>query len=102
LGPDRLPRSPDLLLLLETRWLLLSGAEWVLALNRGGTCLNHGCIPSKMLIHVADVVSELEESHRFNIIDGVTPETIKVEKDKLLNRVCSSIDADSDSIAPMV
>ena len=33
----------------------------------GGTCLNRGCIPSKMLIHVADVAAEIREAHRFSI-----------------------------------
>jgi mycothione reductase len=33
----------------------------------GGTCLNRGCIPSKMLIHRADIVEEVENSERFHI-----------------------------------
>ena len=33
----------------------------------GGTCLNRGCIPSKMLIHPADVAIEIKEAHRFDI-----------------------------------
>jgi len=33
----------------------------------GGTCLNRGCIPSKMLIHHADIVEEIEESENFHI-----------------------------------
>jgi dihydrolipoamide dehydrogenase len=33
----------------------------------GGTCLNRGCIPSKMLIHHADVVEEVEGSEEFHI-----------------------------------
>ena len=33
----------------------------------GGTCLNHGCIPSKMLIHPADVCHEILEAKRFSI-----------------------------------
>ena len=33
----------------------------------GGTCLNRGCIPSKMLIHHADVAEEIEESEEFHI-----------------------------------
>jgi mycothione reductase len=28
----------------------------------GGTCLNRGCIPSKVLIHVADIVREAEQA----------------------------------------
>ena len=28
----------------------------------GGTCLNRGCIPSKVLIHAADVVREAEQA----------------------------------------
>lgn len=33
----------------------------------GGTCLNVGCIPSKMLIAVADRVMEIREAERFGI-----------------------------------
>ena len=33
----------------------------------GGTCLNRGCIPSKMLIHVADIVTEINDSHELGI-----------------------------------
>ncbi|MDY6761791.1 MAG: dihydrolipoyl dehydrogenase [Candidatus Nanohaloarchaea archaeon] len=40
----------------------------------GGTCLNRGCIPSKMLIHRADVAEDIQRSERFGIdagIDGI-------------------------------
>lgn len=33
----------------------------------GGTCLNRGCIPSKMLVHVADLVDGIRDSHRFGV-----------------------------------
>lgn len=33
----------------------------------GGTCLNRGCIPSKMLIHHADIVETVEKSEKFHI-----------------------------------
>ena len=33
----------------------------------GGTCLNRGCIPSKMLIRVADIVTEINDSHALGI-----------------------------------
>lgn len=33
----------------------------------GGTCLNWGCIPSKMLIHVADRIAEIEEAKKLGV-----------------------------------
>ena len=33
----------------------------------GGTCLNWGCIPSKMLIYVADRIVEIEEARKLGI-----------------------------------
>lgn len=33
----------------------------------GGTCLNRGCIPSKMLIHRADLAHKIRESEKFGI-----------------------------------
>lgn len=33
----------------------------------GGTCLNRGCIPSKMLIHPADLLKELNEYKKYHI-----------------------------------
>ena len=40
----------------------------------GGTCLNYGCIPSKMLIHSADRVMEMEKSRELGIdvrVEGI-------------------------------
>ncbi|MET9609291.1 mycothione reductase [Streptomyces sp. NPDC006512] len=33
----------------------------------GGTCLNRGCIPSKMLVHVADLVDGIRDAGRFGV-----------------------------------
>lgn len=33
----------------------------------GGTCLNRGCIPSKVLIHAADVIREAQEAARIGV-----------------------------------
>jgi mycothione reductase len=33
----------------------------------GGTCLNRGCIPSKMLVHTADVAAVVRDASRFGI-----------------------------------
>ncbi|MFP4452517.1 MAG: FAD-dependent oxidoreductase, partial [Desulfobacterales bacterium] len=38
----------------------------------GGTCLNLGCIPSKMLIAAADRVMEIREAQRFAISAGIS------------------------------
>jgi mycothione reductase len=39
-------------------------AEWRIAVVEshrfGGTCLNRGCIPSKILVHTADVAREIQ------------------------------------------
>eukprot|EP00811_Abedinium_folium_P032372 NODE_5421_length_1772_cov_11.789666.p1 GENE.NODE_5421_length_1772_cov_11.789666~~NODE_5421_length_1772_cov_11.789666.p1 ORF type:complete len:525 (+),score=135.72 NODE_5421_length_1772_cov_11.789666:65-1639(+) len=62
----------------------------------GGTCLNRGCIPSKMLIHPADVVTEIQEAARFNIdvrFGGV-------DLAQLVKRVTTAVDKDSSSIIP--
>jgi dihydrolipoamide dehydrogenase len=40
----------------------------------GGTCLNRGCIPSKLLLYHADVLETVERADEFNIdvtVDGV-------------------------------
>ncbi len=64
----------------------------------GGTCLNHGCIPSKMLIHPADIISELRDAHRFDI---TVSQDIEVHFKNLVSRVSQTIDKDSDSIPPV-
>ena len=45
----------------------------------GGTCLNVGCIPSKALLHIAEVVSEAPELEEA----GVTFNKPKIDTDKL-------------------
>ena len=45
----------------------------------GGVCLNVGCIPSKSLLHIARVLSDVEESAAFGISFG-EPE---IDVDKL-------------------
>ncbi len=34
----------------------------------GGTCLNLGCVPSKMLIYAADRVAEIQEAQKLGIV----------------------------------
>jgi dihydrolipoamide dehydrogenase len=41
--------------------------------NIGGTCLNYGCIPSKILKRTADLLDEIKNAGEFGIDNGVTP-----------------------------
>jgi mycothione reductase len=60
----------------------------------GGTCLNRGCIPSKMLIHPANVASTIKESAKFNI----TAKFKSANLEKLLHRINNTTDGDSRGI----
>ncbi|MEW6603288.1 MAG: FAD-dependent oxidoreductase, partial [Thermoproteota archaeon] len=45
----------------------------------GGTCLNRGCIPSKLLIHSADVAETIKSAAQFGIhIDGFSVDFEKI------------------------
>jgi mycothione reductase len=54
----------------------------------GGTCLNYGCIPSKMLIHPADHVMEIRQSSNL----GIHAEVKNIDFDYIMNRMRKSID----------
>jgi dihydrolipoamide dehydrogenase len=41
--------------------------------NIGGTCLNYGCIPSKILKRTADLLDEIKNAGEFGIDNGATP-----------------------------
>lgn len=60
----------------------------------GGTCLNRGCIPSKLLIHSADIIETIKQAAKFGIvINGYT-----VEFQKIIQRVSDFTDHESDEI----
>lgn len=61
----------------------------------GGTCLNRGCIPSKMLIHPADVAFELKRASKFDIHNDTN---FQVDFSKLISRISKVVDSDSASI----
>jgi mycothione reductase len=65
-------------------------------LKLGGTCLNRGCIPSKMLIHVADVASTINRAHRYDLKITSEPEVFFTN---LVRYVNQTIDKESDDIA---
>lgn len=61
----------------------------------GGTCLNRGCIPSKMLIHPADVAVEIKQANRFDIHNDPH---FEVNFEKLISRISHTVDTDSQKI----
>src|SRR5438105_3371032 len=60
----------------------------------GGTCLNRGCIPSKLLIHSADVVEMIRKAGVF----GITIEKYSVDFASIVKRVADIINSDSEGI----
>ncbi len=60
----------------------------------GGTCLNRGCIPSKMLIHSADVAETIRRAPIF----GINTSGISVNFGSMVKRVTDEVDAESASI----
>jgi mycothione reductase len=54
----------------------------------GGTCLNVGCIPTKMWVHVADVAASIRDSARF----GVDASIDKVRWPDIRDRIFGRID----------
>ncbi len=59
----------------------------------GGTCLNRGCIPTKVLIHSADVMQTIKHAEEF----GITVGSVKVDFKKAMARA-RAVDTDSKNI----
>jgi mycothione reductase len=60
----------------------------------GGTCLNRGCIPSKMLIHSADIIETINRAHLF----GIKPKGYSIDFSFIIKRVSETVDKDSKGI----
>ena len=62
--------------------------------NMGGTCLNRGCIPSKLLLHSADVVETIKNAYLF----GIRVDKFSIDFQKIVERVVDIVDSDSSDI----
>lgn len=60
----------------------------------GGTCLNRGCIPSKIIIHSADVAETIRSSKRF----GIESEITRINFPAITSRASRIVDGDAKSI----
>lgn len=58
----------------------------------GGTCLNRGCIPSKMLVYPADLIREAQRGERV----GVTFAAPKVDWEKIARRMRRQTDVNQE------
>ena len=58
--------------------------------NLGGTCLHVGCIPTKALLHAAEVADQTRESAQFGVsasLDGIDMAGVNAYKDKVVSRL---------------
>jgi len=60
----------------------------------GGTCLNRGCIPSKMLIHSANVIDTVKTAGIF----GVKARITGIDFSSIIKRATSLVDKESQGI----
>lgn len=66
-------------------------AHWRIAVVEadrfGGTCLNRGCIPSKMLVHTADVAETVRHAGRFGVSASWTGADWDAIRDRIFGRI---------------
>lgn len=66
--------------------------DWTIAIIEkdkfGGTCLNRGCIPSKMLIYAAEVAETIQSAATF----GISARIERIDWDRVVGRVWQRID----------
>lgn len=53
----------------------------------GGTCLNRGCIPSKMFVYAADVAENIRHSHRFGVDASIGAVDWPAIRDRVFGRI---------------
>ncbi len=62
----------------------------------GGVCLNVGCIPSKTLLHLSEVIEQAKESEELGLSFGepkIDIETIRNHKKSVVEKLTSGLDA---------
>ena len=58
--------------------------------NLGGTCLHVGCIPTKALLHAAEVADQTRESQQFGVtatLEGIDMAGVNAYQDKVVSRL---------------
>ncbi len=75
----------------------LSGGTKVALVEKGkvgGTCLNVGCAPSKILIYPADLIREIEEAKRL----GIHAKIIRIDFGSIMKRMGGRKDDAQDRV----
>jgi dihydrolipoamide dehydrogenase len=60
----------------------------------GGTCLNVGCIPTKLIVYPADRIMEIREAKKF----GITAEIKEIDFKAIMDRMRSNVKKSHDRI----
>ena len=63
--------------------------------NLGGTCLHVGCIPTKALLHAAEVADSTRDSEQFGVratLDGIDMAGVNAYKDGVVSRLFKGLD----------
>ena len=56
----------------------------------GGTCLHRGCIPTKALLHAAEIADHANEAESFGVrarFEGIDMAGVNAYKNKVINRL---------------
>jgi dihydrolipoamide dehydrogenase len=64
------------------------------AVNPGGVCLYRGCIPSKALLHVADVLNEARHAEAWGVVFGapkIDIDRLRAFKTKVVNQLTGGL-----------
>lgn len=64
----------------------------------GGTCLQRGCIPTKALLHAADLHGEIQDGAKM----GIVVEGLRIEWDKVQKHKASIVKANSGGVAHLM
>ena len=64
----------------------------------GGTCLNRGCIPTKMLTYVADVIMEMRHAERVNLRTRVEGVDFKALMDRMREETVGEAEKMGESV----
>ena len=68
------------------------------AVNPGGVCLYRGCIPSKALLHVADVLNEAKHAEAWGVTFGapkIDLDRLRGFKTKVVNQLTGDLEFNS-------